>query len=145
MGVAARKELTDFQNLLGNMQAIEKHNAELEKKLATAQQALKDEQEANKHLKKYQWIEDADIDYWNITVRDKAVVEGLLARSAQVFGQRFAKDVTADDKEINRYARQRVDYIVTAAVKFVTQHEDAWVKCYAKYIKDHNRAKGVEE
>jgi hypothetical protein len=145
MGVAAIKELTEFQNLLGNMQAIEKHNVELEAKVEQLQKALAAEKEDNKHLKKYQWIEDADIDYWNITVRDKAVVEGLLARGAQVFGDRFAKDVTADDKEINRYARQHMDYIVTAAVKYVILHEDAWVRCYAKYIKDHNRAKGVED
>ena len=142
MAVATRKELTDFQNLLGNMQATEKNNAELEAKVEQLQKALTDEREANKHLKKYQWIEDADIDYWNVTVRDKSVVDGLLARGAQVFGDRFAKDVTADDKEINRYARQHADYIVTACVKYVTQHEDAWVRCYAKYIKDHNRANG---
>jgi len=145
MGVTVRKELTDFQNLLGNMQATEKENNALREQIAKLQTDLNAERERNKHLKKYQWIEDAKIKYWEVTVCDKVAIDGMLARCARVFGEKFKRDVTADDKEINRYARQHVDYIVTAAVKYVTQHEDAWQRCYAKYIIDNNRVEGVEE
>ena len=144
MAVSEAK-VDQFRNLIGNMDAVEKENEDLKEQLAAADARLLKEIEDNKALKQFQWIIDADIDYWNLTVRDRTVVDGLLARGAQVFGERFKKDVTADDKEINRYARQHMDFIVTACVRYAVLHEDAWIKVYAKYIKDHARMADSEE
>ena len=137
----AEKQVDQFRNLLDNVQEMEKEIEDLKAQVDVSNAKLIKEIEDNKALKQYQWLQELDIDYWTINVRDRTVVDCLLLRASQAFGDVIKKDITADDKEAKRYARQRVDFIVTACVRYGCK--EGWEKVYARYIKDHNRIASV--
>jgi len=137
----AERQVDQFRTLLDNVQEMEKEIEDLKSQVEVSNAKLLKEIEDNKTLKQYQWLQELDIDYWIINVRDRTVVDCLLTRAAQTFGEVIKKDITADDKEANRYARQRVDFIVTACVRYGCK--EGWEKVYARYIKDHNRIESV--
>lgn len=128
-------EVEQIENLIGKYKELERNVEQLGGKTKQLEEELSTAKTELKKLEIFRPLLEDETQYWTLTVRDRGVVQQLLARALQVFGG--AANITASGVEARRYARQKVDFIVTAAVREAVG--PGWLNVYSKYIKGADR------
>lgn len=128
-------EVEQIENLIGKYKELQRRVQELDDKSATLEEELSTAKTELKKLEVFRPLLEDQTKYWVLRVEDRGVCQQLMGRALQVFGR--AADANASGQTARLYARQKINFIVTACVRYGVG--PGWLDVFSRYIKDANR------
>ena len=135
MGSNSRTATDQLQQIIANNKQLETELKDKDEKIKIAEAKYTELDAKYKQVEQFLPLtqEMAELTHWTFTLRDRPILEKLMARAMQVYGDKFSGTINNDDDAVRRAARQRIDNIAEAMLRFACEPLN-WSKIYTHYI-----------